>query len=206
MRLPAGHHHVLHQLPGIAGEREELDAVRLDELAKNRMARDPYAMAVARQAAGDREERLHIAPRADDQDRDRKNGNRALSHRSGFCGSDRTGRSVQEMLPLARHALVDLDPDPTAVDHPHTLDHVAGESAQARMMQPARKEQVTEGHDRVPSLSSLPGKAVGALWKGADPLRRQARWPAQSPSRAQMHAGRSARLTRGTARSAVAGP
>ena len=82
---PPGHDHVLHQFARIRGKREELDTVRLDELAEHRMGCQPHAVAVAHEATGDRKEGLHVAPRADDQDGDRKDRD-LLGGSSKLCG------------------------------------------------------------------------------------------------------------------------
>ena len=73
---PARHHHVFHELPRIAGQGKELDPVGLHKLAEDRMGRHSYAMSVVAQALRDGQERLYIAPRTHDQDRDRERGNR----------------------------------------------------------------------------------------------------------------------------------
>jgi len=60
------HYHVLHELPRIAGQRKELDAVGLHELAEHRMGRDSHSVSVVAQALRNGQEGLYVAPRADD--------------------------------------------------------------------------------------------------------------------------------------------
>jgi hypothetical protein len=66
---PAGLHDVLHQRMRVAAERIELEPGALDHRAKLTVGCDAHAVPL-RQSAGDRDERLNVAARADDHDDD----------------------------------------------------------------------------------------------------------------------------------------
>ena len=117
----AGLHHVVHQIAWITGQRIELEPGLLDERTEVAMGRDAHAMPL-RQPAADGDERLHVAPRADDHDDDRQSrhladdgaggrrgGALVLAHRGGapalMLQSSRQelgGGRVQEPVIVAR--------------------------------------------------------------------------------------------------------
>ena len=150
--LPARHHHVLHQLPRIAREREELDAVGLDELAEHRMGCEPHAMAVARQTLRDRQERLHVAPGADDQDGDRERRNRPRLVECVLCRRCVRDRGVEEVFALSRGRIVELDPDTRSPSRIDTLRTASWTSARRRAWWSLRSKR-----RRAESATFIPG-------------------------------------------------
>src|SRR5262249_27182091 len=83
---------------------------------------------------------------------DRERRDRSLD--GGGRGRGRARRGAWELLALARRAIVELDPEAAALEHRHAPDHVAGQGAQASVMQDAREERTARGHQRTLALAT----------------------------------------------------
>jgi hypothetical protein len=101
------------------------------------MGREPHAMTIPRQPPRDREEGLHVAPGADDEDRDRERGNRPCLVESMVRGPGR----VEEVFVSARRPIVELDLHAVAVENRHPSDRVVDQRAQACMVESAPEQK-----------------------------------------------------------------
>jgi hypothetical protein len=135
-------HHVRDEFFGVAAQGIELEVVRLDELAKDGVRRQPHPMAVPQQALSDGDEGLDVAPGSGDEDGD-------LERRRGRADADRRRRALEAEVPvltcdtlhLVGRAGAEVDLDAVIDRERDGADRLLGELARTDLQQAVAEER-----------------------------------------------------------------